>query len=331
VSTFRRTLLDWYSRVKRDLPWRRTRDPYAIWVSEIMLQQTRVAAALPFYERFLEWFPTVESLAAAPEAVVLAQWAGLGYYSRARNMHKAAQTVVARHSGRFPATSEGLLELPGIGEYTAAAIGSIAFDLPLPAVDGNLLRVLARVGNDPSDIGSPRTRARLSERALELMDRKRPGEFNQALMELGATICLPKSPRCEVCPVHSHCAGRAAGRQVELPVKSPPLPKVDVEVISLVVRNRGRVLLSERPTEARQMAGFWELPEASALPGVAVGREVGEVRHTITRHNYRYRVHLADWSGRPGKPLAWMVTDDVLLTTAAKKALRLLDNERSQR
>ena len=321
---FRQALLAWYSRVKRDLPWRRTRDPYAIWISEIMLQQTRVAAALPFYECFMRRFPTVQTLADASEPEVLAQWAGLGYYSRARNLHKTARAVVAA-GGQFPANLEALLALAGIGAYTAAAIASIAYDLPHAAVDGNLLRVLARLDNDPSDIANPRTRSRFTERAQALLDPKRPGEFNQAMMELGATVCLPKSPRCEGCPVVSHCAAHAAGRQSELPVKLRRQAKVEIEIVALLIVRNGRILLTERAADAGQMAGFWELPDTSALPRAAVGREAGEFHHTITHHHYRYRVHFAEHSGRIPKSMAWKnlaEIDGVLLTTAAKKALR---------
>jgi A/G-specific adenine glycosylase len=323
VPTFRRVLLAWYARVKRDLPWRRTRDPYAIWISEIMLQQTRVAAALPYYERFLRRFPDAASLASAPEADVLSLWAGLGYYSRARNLHRAAKAIVAS-GGRFPETYEGLLELPGIGEYTAAAIGSMAFDLPRAAVDGNLLRVLARLDNDTSDIGSPKVRTRFALRAEELICHKRPGEFNQALMELGATVCVPKSPRCGECPVRTFCAGLAAGRAAELPVKLRQLKSVEATITILLIQSRNRILLSQRPLDARQMAEFWELPEASTVPLAEIGREIGEVRHTITRHNYIYRIHLAEWRGRAARPLAWKRVDElsgVLLTTASRKAL----------
>ena len=326
MQAFRRALLGWYARVKRDLPWRRTRDPYKIWISEIMLQQTRVAAALPFYERFLERFPTVESLAAAAETDVLTHWAGLGYYSRARNLHKAAKAVVADFDGDFPESYEALLELPGIGSYTAAAVGSIAFELPRPAVDGNVLRVLARLENDPSDIGNPQTRVRFTERAEELMGRRHPGEFNQALMELGATVCLPKSPRCGECPVQSHCAGFAAGRAGELPVKARKQADIGIELTVLLIRNSrsGRILLRQRPAGSGQMPGFWELPEAAMVPGASIGHEIGKVRHAITHHRYVYRVHSAEWSGRPSKQLAWGIPSEVLLTTATRKALGLL-------
>ena len=294
-----------------------------------MLQQTRVAAVLPFYNRFMARFPTVMALAAAHEEAVLAEWAGLGYYSRARNLHHAAQVVVAL-GGEFPSNRAALLALPGVGDYTAAAIGSIAFNLPLAAVDGNLLRVIARLDDDPSDIGNARTRARFTDRAQALLDHKHPGEFNQAMMELGATVCLPKSPRCNECPVSAHCAARKVGRQSELPVKARKQSKVHLEVVVLIIRRRGRILLRQRPKDAGQMAGFWELPEVSAVPEALVGAKVGEVRHTITHHHYRFDVMLAEWSGTAHKPLAWKDLNNmnkVLLTTAAKKALACLCSE----
>ena len=291
-----------------------------------MLQQTRVAAALPFYERFLRRFPTVGALAEAAESDVLAHWAGLGYYSRARNLHRAAR-VVAAGGGVFPSTVEGIRALPGIGEYTAAAIGSMGFGLPLAAVDGNLLRVIARIDNDPADIGNSKTRARFSGRALQMLDPKHPGDFNQAMMELGATVCVPKFPRCGECPVVVFCAAKAHGREQELPVKARKQIKVAIEVLALVVRNRGHLLLWRRGEAEGQLAGFCELPNNVQLPEAVVGRLVGEVRHTITHHNYLYRVHLANWSGSARAPLFWVHwnrLEEVLLTTAAKKALACL-------
>jgi A/G-specific adenine glycosylase len=197
VSRFRRELLEWYRRGQRDLPWRRTKDPYAIWISEIMLQQTRVAAVIPYYERFLTAYPNFGALAAAPEAELLGMWAGLGYYSRARNVQKAARQMV--ELGGFPRDYEAIRGLAGIGDYTAAAVASIAFDLPHAVLDGNVMRVLARVGNDGSDIGSIGTRKRLQAEAQRLLDGRHAGEFNQALMELGATVCVPKQPVCGNC------------------------------------------------------------------------------------------------------------------------------------
>jgi len=217
AERFGRLLLAWYSRGHRDLPWRNTRDPYRIWISEIMLQQTRAQAVIPYYLRFLERFPTVEALAAAEEDTVLALWSGLGYYSRARNLRLAARLIVA--SGPFPGTYEAIRELPGIGDYTAAAIASIAFDLPHAVLDGNVLRVVARVANDAADIASNRTRERFRAIAQEWLVPAEPGHFNQALMELGATVCLPRNPLCLVCPLADCCRARQEGAIAQVPVK----------------------------------------------------------------------------------------------------------------
>ena len=218
-------LLQWYDRVKRDLPWRRSGDPYCIWLSEIMLQQTRVETVKGYYARFLERCPTVQALAQAPEETVLKLWEGLGYYSRARNLHKAAKAIVNEHGGVFPATYEEILKLPGIGPYTAGAIASIAFGQPVPAVDGNVIRVTSRLCGIRENVGVPSVRRKLEEEAAALVPKKRPGDFNQAMMDLGATVCVPGTPSCERCPLRTLCDAYAAGDAEDLPVlprKSPP-------------------------------------------------------------------------------------------------------------
>lgn len=324
---FRRLLLAWFDSNRRDLPWRRTRDPYAIWVSEIMLQQTRVAAVIPYYERFLCRFPDVGALAVSAEEELLSYWAGLGYYSRARNLHRAAREIVAL--GGVPRTFEDWLKLPGVGEYTAAAVASIAFDQPHPAIDGNLLRVIARVANDPSDIAAPITKQRFTELASEWMDRSRPGDFNQAMMELGATVCTPKNPSCGKCPVRNQCGAADAGRTAELPVKSRKQRVERHEIVYAIVR-RGRygILLRKRAGDASILPGFWELPEERELPPLLERTEVGEFRHTITHHLYLCQAV----SGRlprsmPSKDLQWKdlrFIEEIPLATAAKKALQCL-------
>ncbi len=261
---FRCQLLQWFSQHKRDLPWRRTRDPYAIWLSEVMLQQTRVAAVIPYYQRFLSRFPDVNSLAVASETDLLAHWAGLGYYYRARNLQKAAQRV--SESGGFPASHEGMRSLPGIGEYTAAAVASIAFNLPHPVVDGNVYRVLSRVLNDRTNIASSSARKHFTVLAESVLDREQPGDFNQAMMELGATVCLPKKPLCLVCPVSEICKARSAGIQETLPVKIKPRRSVEETRMILWIENDGKLLLWQRPPSARLMPGFWELPEPQHVP-----------------------------------------------------------------
>ena len=214
---FRRRLLAWFRRTKRDLPWRHTRDPYRIWLSEIMLQQTRVTTVIPYYRRFLERFPTVQHLARARPAAVLAAWAGLGYYSRARNLHLAARRIVTRHGGKFPHELDATLALPGIGRYTAAAILSIACDQPLAALDGNVARVLARLDAMRGDLRRPAAWQRLDAAADALLARHAPGDWNQAMMELGATVCTPQAPRCPQCPVARWCRAQALGLAERLP------------------------------------------------------------------------------------------------------------------
>jgi A/G-specific adenine glycosylase len=316
-------LLDWYRRSHRDLPWRRSSDPYFIWVSEIMLQQTRAQAVIPYYERFLARFPTVEALAAAREEDVLALWAGLGYYSRARNLRRAAQQITAL--GGFPKDYDAIRALPGIGDYTAAAIGSIAFHLPHAVLDGNVMRVVARMENDPADIAASSTRERFRATAQAWLDKKQPGPFNQALMELGATVCLPRNPLCLLCPLAAACQSRAAGTSAQLPVKLRRTDPVQIAATVLVIRNGGRVLLRQRHASARRMAGFWDLPSPEDLPESRLGRALGEFRHTITHHHYTFTV-LSARGGSSSTGFAWFEPADLAsipLSTTARKALKL--------
>jgi A/G-specific adenine glycosylase len=318
-------LLAWYRHGHRDLPWRGTRDPYRIWLSEIMLQQTRVQAAIPYYRRFLERFPTVEALASAPEADVLACWSGLGYYYRARNMQKAARQIV--ESGGFPNDYGAIRQLPGIGDYTAAAIASMAFDQPYAVVDGNVLRVIARVSGDPGDIASSRNRDRFRQTAQRLLDPHHPGEFNQALMELGATVCLPRDPLCLLCPVAAECRARAAGTQNELPVKGRKQEPERIAGVLVVIRRNGKVLLWQRPETSSRMPGFWELPAPDQLPGWKRGGTIGKIRHTITHHRYELAVVEGEVPRAP-KGFRWfsrMELSRIPLSTTARKALAACD------
>jgi A/G-specific adenine glycosylase len=312
-ATFRKRLLDWYQREGRDLPWRSTSDPYAIWVSEVMLQQTRVATVLPYYARWMQRFPTIGVLAAAPESEVLRAWSGLGYYSRARNLHRAARQI----GSAFPSTYESIRDLPGVGDYTAAAVASIGFREPRAAVDGNVLRVLARVTNDAGNIGSPTTRRRLTHVAEELLDRRHPGEFNQALMELGAIICVPKSPRCESCPIVQSCEARRLARHDELPVKLRRSQAARVHRTLLVVRRGRQMLFWIRD-------GFWELPEPAHLPEAVIQHTIGEFRHCITNHIYTFKVVQATLHFNP-TDLRWLPPLRVkyLFSTTTCKALRV--------
>ena len=316
-------LTAWYRHGHRALPWRATSDPYRIWVSEIMLQQTRAQAAIPYYERFLARFPTVEALAAASEDEVLSLWAGLGYYTRARNLRRAAREIVA--AGGFPRDYEAIRALPGVGDYTAAAIASIAFGLPHAVIDGNVLRVVARLENDASDIGSPRTRGRFRETAQEWLDRRDPGGFNQAMMELGATVCVPRNPLCLVCPLADRCRAREAGTAGQLPVKLRKAQPVQLEGVLLIVRRNGRVLLRRRDAGESRMAGFWDLPSPEDLPRARVGECLGSFRHTITHHHYTLTVMKA--AARPrSAEFGWFTAEElggIPLSTTARKALQL--------
>lgn len=321
MIALRRKLLAWYARAARPLPWRQTRDPYRIWVSEIMLQQTRVAAVIPYYERFLRRFPTVEALAAARETEILTAWAGLGYYSRARNLHKAARQIVA--AGAFPSGYESIRSLAGVGDYTAAAIASIAFNLPFAVLDGNVMRVIARLTGDDGDLRSSTTLQRLRGVADRLLDRRNPGLSNQALMELGATICLPRRPECLLCPVNSACVARREGSQDRLPAKSRGAEAVRIERTLFIIEQDGCVLLWRRPASSRRMAQFWEVPEAGQLPQASPGREICRFRHTITRYNYSFTVRRASLASAP-RGFRWTKLtrlDEVLLSTIARKAL----------
>jgi A/G-specific adenine glycosylase len=273
---FQQRLLGWFDRHKRDLPWRRDRDPYRVWLSEIMLQQTRVAAVTNHYEKFLRRFPSVEKLASAREPSVLAAWSGLGYYRRARMLHAAAKKIVKEHGGKFPASAEDLRALPGIGRYTAAAIASIAFDQPVAVVDGNVERVLQRV-HGKNIAGEELWRA-----AGELLSQQRPGDFNQAMMELGATVCLPRQPQCLLCPVSDLCATRG---ELQKRTKSTRQTKRDIQY-TLAARN-GSVFLVQRSKAETLMPGMWELPETAVNE---TAEEWLTVRHSITVTDYVVRV-----------------------------------------
>jgi A/G-specific adenine glycosylase len=320
-----RLLLDWYARMRRDLPWRGTRDPWRILVSEVMLQQTRVSAVLPYYERFLARFPTPESLAAAGEDELLALWSGLGYYSRARNLRRAAQAIAAR--GAFPRTFEEWRNLPGVGDYTAAAVASIAFRQPCAVLDGNVVRVMARFSAERGDTASAGVRLRLKELAQTMLDPRRPGDFNQALMELGATVCLPRQPKCLLCPWQDICQARAQGIAEQLPVRTRRQEPVQEELSLAVVVRRGKILLRRRPDNDGRLAGFWELPEAASMPAGTRLEPAGSFRHSITRHNYTVRVWTACLRHAPAG-CVWQPVEalaSVPVSSMTRKALALLN------
>ena len=260
ILSFRQKLLAWYDENKRDLPWRRSKNPYHIWVSEIMLQQTRVDTVIPYYERFLDWFPTVESLANAPEDRLLKAWEGLGYYSRVRNMQTAAQQIMSEFEGKFPSTYEGISSLKGIGPYTAGAISSIAFNLPQPAVDGNVMRVLARLFEVNHDIGNPSNRKIFQAMMEVLIDPDRPGDFNQALMDLGSDIEAPVNPRPEESPVKEFSAAYQHGTMDRYPIKAPKKKPIPIYLKALVVQNSQGQFLLEKNESENLLAGFWHFP-----------------------------------------------------------------------
>lgn len=339
-------LCAWFAREQRDLPWRRTRDPYAVWISEAMLQQTRVETVIPYWRRFLARFPDVRALAAASEDDVVAAWSGLGYYRRARALREAARAIVERHAGACPTTRDEWLALPGVGPYTAGAVTSIALDRPEPLVDGNVMRVFARLFAIDAELGRPATAKRMWERAAELVPRRtrgavRPRNWNQALMELGATVCLPREPRCERCPVRARCAALAQGRVGELPVVAKRAAPVDVALESLLVRDGERVLLEQRPASGR-MARMWELPTRERVPGGArprlwpahyapqlararIGAQpLSSLQHSITTHRVTVEVRAGRLELEPEAPLRWVRSRDVLdlpLTGIARKVL----------
>ena len=266
LRAFRRRVLSWFAKRKRDLPWRRTTDPYRIWVSEIMLQQTRVAAVIPYYERFIAAFPDVRALARAPIDRVLANWAGLGYYSRARNLHRAAKEIVARHGGHFPREYDEALHLPGVGRYTAASVTSIAYDEPHAVLDGNVARVLVRIGALRADPRAPRLWRKLEGAAQDLLARKFAGDWNQAMMELGATLCTPKSPSCGKCPVAKWCRARALGIAEKLPPRRKKRASVTITLAAAVFLDpQGRTLLVRKTAgHGALFSRMWQFPATDA-------------------------------------------------------------------
>jgi len=316
VMQFRRRLLRWFDREKRNLPWRGTRDPYLILVSEIMLQQTRVAAVVERYRKFIAQFPTVGRLARAREQSVLAAWSGLGYYRRARSLHAAARHI--RSASAFPRSAADLTQLPGIGRYTAAAVASIAFSEPVAVVDGNVKRVLERL------IGSQHKITRqpvLGEEqfwrvAGRLLDRRRPGDFNQAMMELGALVCLPARPLCQNCPVASLCASRGPA------AKSRQQPRRKAVLTYVLLRKDGRVLLQQRPQDSQLMPGMWELPALSGT--TSNGQLMMTLRHSITNTDYVVRVFSVPSHDETGRWVRLDSLERIALTGLTRKILKRL-------
>lgn len=319
-------LLDWYAANARDLPWRRTTEAYPVWISEVMLQQTRVEAVRGYWTRFLAALPTVRDLSEAEDDRLMKLWEGLGYYSRARNLKRAARQVVERFDGAFPADYAALLSLPGVGEYTAGAVASICFGVPVPAVDGNVLRVMARLEDDDADVLDPAVRRAVRARLLACIPPERPGAFNQALMELGATVCTPAGvPRCADCPLHEDCRARAAGREQLLPVRGARRARRVEERTVFVLRGpSGAPAGYRRPAEGL-LASLWQLPDAPGLLDAAQaaarldawGAEpLGEWRfyerrHLFTHVEWRMRVCALPVALDP-LPEGWVWLDDAV-------------------
>jgi A/G-specific adenine glycosylase len=324
-APLQQNLLSWYRKNRRDLPWRRTSDPYAIWLSEVMLQQTTIAVVVPRFTRFLERFPTVESLARASERAVLAEWSGLGYYSRARNLHRAAREITRR--GKFPRTHGDLRALPGVGDYTAAAVASIAFGVPAASVDGNVARVLCRLEALAIHANSPKGKQRLRELADSLLSKKSPGDFNQALMELGATVCLPRKPLCSACPLRSVCEGKRRGTPESFPLPRSKKPLRHVHLVAGLAFRNGRLILVEDEHLVKD-AGHLTVPlfeekgsrkkndrgllrkEWRTVTGrdVADVQPLGALRHSVLNRRYVVSLYLlreseqASRGGRHGAP-----------------------------
>jgi len=340
LALLRRRLLDWYRKNQRDLPWRHTRDPYAIWISETMLQQTQVKTVLPYYARFISAFPTVQSLAGAPLQRVLRLWSGLGYYRRAENLHKAARQIVRQHDGIVPRAAAQLRGLPGIGDYTAGALLSIAFGEKYPAVDGNVRRVLGRLLLTKSN-------HEIHARALALVKTSQPGNLNQALMELGAIVCLPKEPRCDGCPVAIHCRGRSRLGKHPANRQRAKLTGRHVTWPLAIVNYRGKILLRRRQADGL-LAKLWELPGAEIAPTekteavirkelrplsvtALVPRRLGELRHSITNRRIHAPVLLYRWPVNQRAPVAnpawrWILPNELhryAVSSMTSKAVRL--------
>jgi len=327
-------LLPWYDQHKRVLPFRGARDPYAIWVSEIMLQQTRTETVAGYYTRFLSLFPTVTALAEAPEESVLKAWEGLGYYSRARNLHRAAQVIASQYGGVFPNTYEAIRALPGVGDYTAAAVASIAFGLPHPAIDGNLTRVISRVHGIREDVGIPSVKRQIEKLATAHINRQRPGDWNQALMDIGATVCVPGTPDCMACPLAACCNAHAEDDADLLPVRAAAKPPLPVNVGVGIITCGDRVLMQRR--EAALLRGLWVffllegdsgsegMEKRLRSLGLSFRADLGEARHVFTHRIWNMRLyHFEAAAPSPVKGYAWMDAAnlrDLPLPTAMKAA-----------
>lgn len=338
IVTFQQDLLTWFALAAREMPWRLSRDPYAIWVSEIMLQQTQVATVIPYFERFMQSFPSIAALAEAPQDQVLKHWEGLGYYSRARNLQRGAQYVMSECQGQLPQTLEAILKVPGIGPYSAGAILSIAFGQAVPAVDGNVIRVFSRLDALQQAFDQAPARRALTDRVQQVIPPHQAGDFNQALMELGALICKPRQPLCQSCPVHTHCQAYAEGQPEIYPYKGK---KTQVKTLNLQVAliqdAQGRVLLQQQNQQGI-FKGLWCLPWREAtteaeteLAGqiISWGEALTQIEHVLTHRRLQMQVCLAQWPAleRLPKDLVWVHPEqnaDYAVPVAHQKILRFL-------
>lgn len=309
IKTFQNSLLGWYQKSARNLPWRRTNNPYAIWVSEIMLQQTQVQTVIPYYEKWLKRFPTLASLAKADSSEVLSHWAGLGYYRRARMLHAASQKIMSEYKGRFPNTVETILSLPGIGHYTAGAIASIAFKIPAPILDGNVIRVLSRVFAIKKSVALPQTLKLLWDKAKSVVPQKQPGDFNQAMMELGALICTPQNPACLICPVQKFCSAYKEGKQEVYPIKEKEESQKKLRHFAWIVQRKNKFLLFQQPDNAR-WGGMWLLPVSENLPPLTFKQKrLGSLKHGYTNHQIQldaFKISESDFDKHDWKPAGFL-------------------------
>lgn len=319
-----RRLMEWFDANARDLPWRRRRTPYRVWLSEMMLQQTQVDTVIPYFKRFTTRFPSLKALADAPLGDVLKMWEGLGYYARARNLHRAAQMVSRDLHGRFPRTMDGLMKLPGVGRYSAGAIASLAFGIDVPVLDGNVARVLCRSYAIQRDPREPKTRDELWSLAESLLPKGQAGRFNEALMELGATVCTPRSPECRACPIATACQANKQGIQDRLPIRRARKVTPHYDVTAAVIRRNGRVLIAQRPPDG-MLGGLWEFPGGKREPGetleeclrreireelrlrIEVGNPLTQVRHAYT--HFRITLHAFECRVASGRAQAIGVAD----------------------
>lgn len=339
-------LLNWYGKNRRNLPWRRTRDPYSIWVSEVLLQQTRVDQAIPYYERVLKRFPTLDALANADLNAVLKAWEGAGYYSRARNLHAAAK-IASKKYGRLPSTYETLLELPGTGDYIASAVSSIAFNQPHAVLDGNVVRVASRLTAEKGVVSKAGTKKKLKMFVQNHLPKNQPGDFNQAVMDLGATVCLPRNPLCHACPLQADCRAFKLQKQEFFPVKKKRKPVPHFAIACAIVRKNGRILVCQRKTDGL-LGGLWEFPGGKVKTGeslqhaaprevlektgvrVRTRKKVAVVKHAYSHFKITLHAFDAEWVSGTPKPLAcqkakWVAPDALGALAFPKANARVLE------